>query len=96
MDLFSLNPDAFRSFVRAVVVEVLAAQAGDRPSLPSGRLAYSEPEAAALLGLAPWVLRDERRRGRIAASSVVGRRIRYLRSDLERYLADRRTEATSP
>jgi hypothetical protein len=46
--------------------------------------------------LAEWVdrllvvLRDERRRGRIAASQVVGRRIRYKREDRTAYLAERR------
>jgi hypothetical protein len=42
------------------------------------------------LGLHVHQLRDERRRGRIQASQIVGRRIRYLRADLERYLAERR------
>jgi hypothetical protein len=46
----------------------------------------TEEEAAAILGLAPHVLRDERRRGRISASRIVGRRIRYVREDLFGYL----------
>ena len=45
-------------------------------------MAYSEEEAARLLGLNSHQLRDERRRGRTAASQFVGRQIRYLREDL--------------
>jgi hypothetical protein len=55
-----------------------------------GRIAYSEPEAAALIGLKPTQLRDERLRGRIGASSIVGRRIRYTKQDLLQYLGERR------
>ncbi len=57
------------------------------------QLAFSEPKAARLLELEPHQLRDERLRGRIAASQIVGRRIRYLRADLVEYLARHRTEA---
>jgi hypothetical protein len=88
----SIDAEALRPLVRAVVAEVLAQVEGARASLPD-RLAFSEPEAARLLGLAPHQLRDERQRGRITASQVVGRRIRYTRADLEQYLAARRTEA---
>jgi hypothetical protein len=42
------------------------------------------------MDLEPWVLRDERRRGRIHASQIVGRRIRYTREDLMNYLIARR------
>jgi hypothetical protein len=86
----ALDPDALRPLIAAVVSETLAqlerARSGD-----AARMAFSEPEAARLLGLQPHQLRDERLRGRIAASQVVGRRIRYLRSDLEDYLMARRT-----
>jgi hypothetical protein len=53
---------------------------------------YSEPEAAAWLGVAPHVLRDERLRGRITASRIVGSRIRYMRGDLIAYVMGRRAE----
>jgi hypothetical protein len=86
----SLDVDALRPLIREIVVETVAQLETARATLPD-RLAYSEPEAARLLGLAPHVLRDERLRGRIAASVVVGRRIRYLRSDLENYLMTRRS-----
>ena len=57
------------------------------------RLAFDEPTAARLLSLEPHQLRDERLRGRITASTIVGRRIRYLREDLLAYLGRNRTEA---
>jgi len=53
------------------------------------RLCYSEPEAAAMPGLEPHQLRDERLRRRIKASSIVCRRIRYTRQDLMEYLSSR-------
>jgi hypothetical protein len=90
----SIDPEALRPLVREIVAEVLAQVETARASLPD-RLAFSEPEAARLLGLAPHQLRDERQRGRIAASQVVGRRVRYLREDLLAYLTSRRTEAAN-
>ena len=49
------------------------------------RIAYTEAEAAALLGVAPHVLRDCRRRGEVSASRC-GKRSVYQRSDLLRLL----------
>ena len=86
----SLNPAYLRPLIAEVVKETLAALEADRARL-GDRLAFSEPEAARLLGLAPHQLRDERRRGRIQASQVVGRRERYTRQDLLDYLMARRT-----
>jgi hypothetical protein len=91
MALLQVDPEELRPIVAAVVAEVLAQLKDDQAAL-DGKLAYSEQEAAALLGLAPHQLRDERLRGRIAASSIVGRRIRYLRGDLVGYLMARRCE----
>jgi Helix-turn-helix domain len=93
---FSLrfDPAGLSPLIRAVVAEVLAQVAADQQRLPdTGKLCYSEAEAAALLGVEPHVLRDERRRGRIAASQIMGRRIKYTRADLMAYLAARRIEA---
>lgn len=87
----AFSPDALRPLVEQVIDLALARLAEANAALPD-RLAYSESEAAALLGLAPHVLRDERRRGRIAASTVVGRRVRYVRADLMTYLMARRTK----
>ena len=90
----SVDAEALRPLVAEVVTEVLARVEADRAKL-DGRLGYSEEEAARLLGLEPHVLRDERRRGRIAASQIVGRRIRYTREDLVAYLLARRVEPTA-
>ncbi len=84
-----INPADLQPLIRQVVTEALAQLDADRARL-DGKLAYSESEAAQLIGLEPWQLRDERRRGNIRASQIVGRRIRYLREDLVSYLLGRR------
>jgi hypothetical protein len=84
-----LNPEALRPLIRDVVAEVLAALEQDRKPL-DGKMAYGEAEAARLLSLHPHQLRDERRRGRIAASVGPGRKILYRREDLLEYLMVRR------
>jgi hypothetical protein len=91
----AIDPAALAPLVRAIVAEVLAQAQADAARVGTDRLAYSEEEAARLLGLEPHVLRDERRRGRIGASCIVGRRIRYTRQDLLDYLAARRTVGAS-
>jgi hypothetical protein len=87
----NLDPEALTPLVEMVVQTTLARLEAVRTAL-DGKLAYSEEEAARLLGLEPHVLRDERRRGKITASKIVGRRIRYLREDLTAYLLGRREE----
>jgi hypothetical protein len=89
----SVDPRLLRPLISEVVRETLAAVEAERAALPD-RLAFSEAEAARLLGLLPHQLRDKRRRGRIAASSVVGKRIRYTRQDLLDYLARARVNDT--
>jgi excisionase family DNA binding protein len=66
-------------------VEEVRGQLGDK-------VGYSEEEAARLLSLNTWTLRDMRRRGEIKASVCVGRRIRYTRGDLERYLLEHQSK----
>jgi hypothetical protein len=87
-----LDPEALRPLIEATVREAVAQVDGDRARL-NGDLCYTEQEAAALLRLNEHQLRDERRRSRIRASAIVGRRIRYLREDLISYLLGRRWEA---
>jgi hypothetical protein len=84
-----IEPEVLRPLVEEVVAEAIARLESARGAL-GGKLAYSEGEAARLLSLEPWVLRDERQRGRIQASQIVGNRIRYTHDDLVRYLAGRR------
>jgi hypothetical protein len=68
-----VDPQTLLPIIRAVVTETVAQLDADRRQLPeNGRLAYSEEEAARMLGLESHQLRDEHRRGRIGASSIVG------------------------
>ena len=83
MDL-RIDTDELKPLIEAVAAELLRRF----PPLED-RLAYSQDEAAALLGIAGTSLGDERRRGRVDAS-LVGRRIRYTREDLLTYLASRK------
>ena len=88
----AIPPDALRPLVQAVVAEVLGQLDAARATLGPGgdRLAYGEAEAARMIGLHVHQLRDERLRGRIAASKIVGGRIAYRREDLVEYLMSRR------
>jgi Helix-turn-helix domain len=89
------DPQVLRPIIEAVVTATVAQLEADRRQLPeNGRLAFSEEEAARMLGLESHQLRDERRRGRIGASSIVGRRIRYTRQDLLAYLSARHVNAS--
>ena len=88
---FVFDPAELAPIIEATVLEVMARIRDDETAL-GDRLAFSEQEAARLLSLESHQLRDERLRGRIAASRCVGRRIRYRREDLIAYLARHRTE----
>jgi hypothetical protein len=81
-----LDGDALKPLIAEVVRETLAALEADRARL-GDRLAYSEAEAAALLGLHAHQLRDLRLSGKLAASKIVGARVAYTRQDLADYLA---------
>lgn len=88
----SLDADALRPIIEATVAATLVQLRSDEAKL-GDRIAFNEQEAARLLALEPHQLRDERLRGRIAASVIVGRRIRYAREDLMAYLSRNRSEA---
>lgn len=79
-----LDPDELRPVVETVVAEMLA-----RFERTNGKVAYTEEEAAALIGVPATTLRDERLRGRVEAS-LVGRKVRYTRQQLLDYLTRRR------
>src|SRR5262249_59862657 len=84
------DPEAFKPVIDRAVEAAFVRLEEARATVGS-KLCYSEEEAAAMLGLKPHQLRDERRlRGRIKASAIVGRGIRYLHSDLVNYLLSRR------
>jgi predicted site-specific integrase-resolvase len=50
------------------------------------RMAFSEVEAAQMLGVEVHVLREQRRLGRIEHCRGPGRRIMYTREQIEAYL----------
>jgi hypothetical protein len=70
----------------AAVQKVLAAIANAEVVPLADRLAYSESEAAKLIGVEPHVLRDERLKGNVAGKKV-GRRIFYTPAALTEFLA---------
>ena len=78
------DQDALRPLVHLAVAEALDRMEEERAKL-SGRLAFTEPEAAALLGVKPYVLRDCRRRGELQGAKV-GSKIVYTRADLLEFL----------
>ena len=88
----TIDPESFGPIIAATILATLAAIRDDEAKL-GDRLAFTEQESARLIGLEPHQLRDERLRGRIGASQIVNRRIRYTRDDLLGYLARNRTEA---
>jgi hypothetical protein len=81
-------PEALTPLVRKIVAEALAQLESARATVRD-RLAFGEAEAAALLGLAPHQLRDERLRGRVKASVGPGKKILYTRAQLTEYLTRR-------
>jgi hypothetical protein len=58
-----------RPLIEVVVTECLARLRDDEARL-GDRMAFSEQEAARLIGIAPHVLRDARLRGDISASRI--------------------------
>ena len=54
----------------------------------TGRLSLSEPEAAAVIGIAAHGLRDCRLRGEISGG-LIGKRIFYSAEELRRFVAER-------
>jgi hypothetical protein len=90
-----MAPDDLQPLVEAIVERVIARLESERSAMGE-RIAFSEAEAAALLGLQEHQLRDARQRGCIAASRITGRRIRYMRADLLSYLSANRIEGAEP
>ncbi len=91
MASLELSPDELRPLVQTVVKEVLK-ELETRRQLVNGKLAFSEAEAAEMIGLNSWQLRDLRLEGKITHCRIVGRRIRYTPKDLEDYLDRGREE----
>ncbi|MBI2480722.1 MAG: helix-turn-helix domain-containing protein [Planctomycetia bacterium] len=85
MKLEPSDIDGLRPLIAAVVAEVLTKAALPVGAKDAERLAWSEPEAAGLLGVARHVLRDARLRGEIR-STKIGGRVAYTRKHLTDYL----------
>ena len=83
------DEDALRPLVHLAVAEALDRMEEERAKF-NGRLAFTEQEAAVLLGVKPHVLRDCRRRGELQGAKV-GSKIVYTRADLLDFL-DRQKE----
>lgn len=90
---FQFHPEDLKPVVEAVVVETIRALS-ESPISVDERLGYTEPEAAQLLGISAYALRDARVRGDITPTKVGGR-IGYERSELISYLK-RGRQRTSP
>lgn len=89
IDPAALDPLLDRAFERLLVRldEV-------RDRLGGGdRLAFSEREAAALLGVRQHQLRDARLAGKVVGSRLMGNKVFYSKADLVAYLAANRTDA---
>jgi hypothetical protein len=86
----TIDAEALRPVIRAVIAEVLAELGAVNGA---DRLAYTEAEAATLLGLQRHQLADQRRAGRLSYSRGPKGSILYSRSDLLGYLASRREGA---
>jgi hypothetical protein len=80
-----LDRDELKPVVKEIVNLVFAELQQFR-LLVSGKLALTEPEAAGLLGLHAWQLRDLRLAGKIGHSRIVGNKVRYTVDDLLDYL----------
>jgi len=73
------------------IVATVLAQREDDGERFGGRLAFTESEAAAMLGMKSYVLRDCRLRGEIVGTRI-GKRIFYSRDQLMKLLARNQTE----
>ena len=88
--MLQFDPALLTPLIRQIVEETVRAMDAERAQLGDGRLCYWEPEAAGLMGMQPWQLADERRKGRIQASVGPGRKVMYTRRQLLDYLESRR------
>ena len=80
-----LSTEELQPLVKEVLKVVLAEQ-NQVQQLLNGKMAFREEQAAELLGLNPWQLRDLRLAGKIGFHRIVGNRIRYSTDDLKAYL----------
>ena len=84
MKLDASDIQGLEPVIAIVVGQVLGRIEAERAKLDK-KLAYSEAEAATLLGVKRYVLRDARLRGEIAARRI-GREYRYSRDSLLKFV----------
>lgn len=84
----SFDEADLRPVIEKIVAATLVQLQSDEAKLGQ-KIAYTEPEAAAILSIRPHVLRDARLRGEISGSRV-GKRILYERDELLRFLRRQR------
>ena len=87
----SFDATELRPLVKLVLTEALA-ELDQLKTIHNGRMAYSEAEAANMLGLNQHQLRDLRLDGKISHTRIVGNRVRYQWQDLVAYLNRGRVE----
>lgn len=83
-----IDSNDLRPLIAIVVAETFAQLEIGRQKL-GGRIAYTEPEAAAMLGIQRHALRDARLRGEVQASRV-GKRVIYSHAQLLNLLEQNR------
>ncbi len=84
MTTIQVDPADLRPVLESVVREILGLL-----DWPAGRLALTEPEAAAAMGVPRHVLRDARLSGELVGRRV-GRRVVYTRCDLIAFVEHQR------
>ena len=80
-----LTSEEIRPLVHEIVRAVLD-EMDQLKHLVNGKLALTEEQAAELLDLNSWQLRDLRLAGKIGFTRIVGNRVRYTLQDLLLYL----------
>ena len=86
-----LDPADLAPVIAETVRQTLAELQADGAQLSEHRLGFTEPQAAASLGIPQHSLRDARLRGELSAVKL-GKRYVYSRTELLRFLAGKRVE----
>ena len=85
----TFDNDNLEPLIRKVMNQVLAQRDADGEKF-SGRLALTEPEAAAAIGIRPYALRDCRLRGEISGAKA-GKKVVYSIEELKEFLGRNQT-----
>lgn len=86
-----IDPSGLRPLVEMAVEKVF--ERLGQAVITDGRLAYTEPEAASLLGLTARQLAEQRRAGRLGYSRGPKGSVLYTKADLLAYLSSRHEPA---